>query len=221
MKRAFKILFTLTFLFALLVLPGHVALAALTKTTSIIESDAWSQVNAGGFQLGSPTDIFDSYRTIVYLEIAYIDTDAQDGVWVIIEVSYGDDNWMLLYTFQTPSGGALTSSTLYGSATAGETTIDLNEGSYFATPGQQWFIYDGTDGEYSESVRTKSESGDTVTLCHDLIRSHVSDSVVWETVHNYALSIPPAYAYVRVLINNADSNADIIRTIRISKVTEL
>ena len=220
MKRAFKILFGMTFLFALLVLPGHVALAALVKTTSIVDTDVWQRVTAGTLAIGNVGDISNSYTTIIYLEIAYADTDAQDGVEVSFEVSYGDDNWTLLTKpFTTPAGGVLTSTYLSGDEPAGETDVELNNVTDFGDNGLKWFIED--DGDDSESVRSKAISGNVITLCHDTLFVHNNTNKCWGIVYEYIIPVPTAYAYVRVLINNTDINADIYYTTRISKVTEL
>ena len=195
-----------------------VAFAALTKTTSIVELDAWKIIDAGLLDVGNAGDISGSYDTILYLEIAYTDIDGQDGVEVSIEVSYGDDDWTLLTTFTTLilAGGAETT-TLNGAVTAGDTVITLTDASGFDVNGQKWFIEDGTVAN-SESVRTKSEAGGTVTLCHDMLRNHDNSETVWEFVHEYIIPIPAAFAFVRVIINNVDANADIHYTTRISKV---
>ncbi len=199
-----------------------VAFAALAKTTSIVELDAWQVVDAGELIVGSAGNIADSYATILYLEIAYADIDGQDGVDVSIEVSYGDDDWTLLTSvFTTPplAGGAETT-TLDGNAIAGSTVISLIASAGFDVKGQKRFIENGND-VLSESVRTKSENANDVTLCHDLLRNQDSGDSVWEVVHEYVLPIPAALAFVRVLINNTDADATIFFTTRISKVTSL
>ncbi len=205
----------------LLILCVSVAFAALTKTTSIIVLDDWQIIDAGILDVGNAGDISGSYDTILYLEIAYTDIDAQDGVEVFIEVSYGDDDWTLLTTFTTPTlvPGSETT-TLNGAVTAGDTAITLTDPSGFTVKGRKWFIEDGTEAS-SESVRTKSVAGDDVTLCHDVLRNHDNTENVWEFVHEYILPIPASFAFVRVIINNVDANADIHYTTRISKVTGL
>ncbi len=198
-----------------------VAFAALTKTTSIIELDAWQQVDAGDLGVGNAGNISDSYETLVYLVIAYTGAAAQDGVKVGFEVSYGDDDWTLLTRpFTTPAGAIQDTEDTDGGVTAGDTTITLSDASDFGTPGQKIFIQDSTPAN-SESVRIKSEAADVVTLCHDLLRNHADATSVWEFVHDYTIPIPAGFAFVRVLINNVDANADIFFTTRISKVTSL
>ena len=204
----------------LLILCVSVALAALTKTTTIIELDQWEEVLAGTLDVGAAGDISGSYDTILYLEIAYADVDAQDGVEVSIEVSYGDDDWTLLTKpFTTPVGTSETT-TINGLEAAGQTVITLTDASKFNIRGLKWFMENGTDRD-SESVRTKSAAGNNVTLCHDTQRQQADLSSVWDIVHERIVPIPASFAYVRVLINNVDANADIFYTTRISKVTGL
>ncbi len=193
-----------------------IAFAALTKTTSIGDID-WIVVLAGDYSVDSPIDISGSYDTILYLEIAYTDNDSQDGVDVQIGVSYGDDNWVLLTEFTTPSGdgnGAI----LDGAVNAGGTTVTLDGATNFVTPGQKFFI---DDDDESESVRIKSEADDTITLCHDLKDNHAHTTPAWAEVYEIVIPIPAAFAYVRVLIFNVDANADIHYLTWSSKVTAL
>ena len=204
----------------LLILLCSVAFAALTKTTSVDEIDAWQTVSAGTLQEGNAGNISNSYATILYLEIAYIAIATQDGVDVKIEVSYGDDDWTLLTEFTTPSLSVGGTDTTNGEVFFDDTTILLDSAVAFDTPGQKFLIVDPTPGN-SEAVRVKIEAAKTVTMCAPLLRGHVDASVVWDTVHDYTFQIPAAFAFVRVLINNTDANADIMFTTRISKVTGL
>ncbi len=221
MKRAFKILFGMTFLFALLVLPGHVALAALAKTTSIAELDAWQKVAAGTLDVGAAGDIHLSYDTILYLEIAYADTDDQEGVVVIVEVSYGDDDWTLLTKpFITPA--ALTDDDdLDGQVFSDGETITLSDITAFGNLGAKLFIENAGAPGSSESVRVQSVAGNVITLCQDLLRNHADAVFVYDEVYEYIFSIPASFAYVRVLINVTDVDSDIYYTTRLSKVTGL
>ncbi len=204
----------------LLILLCSIAFAALTKTTSIVELDAWNETTALRVDVGNAGNISGSYDTILYLEIAYADADAQDGVGVSIEVSYGDDDWTLLTEFTTPQKSGGDTVTISGAVTAGDTTVTLTDGTTSGEEGRKWFIRDATIAN-SESVRSKSEAANTVTLCHDLLRNHANATVTWQTVYEYIFPIPAAFAYVRVLINNTDANAVVIWTSRISKVTAL
>lgn len=207
----------------LVILLCSVAFAALTKTTSLIEFDSWQLLNPASAVAGDFGDISDSYSTILYLEIAYTDTDAQDGVEVTVEVSYGDDNWVqLTKPFTTPPGDGGNDDELDGEATAGQSTLTIDgvANPNFGPKGQKIFIL---RGGFSESVRMKVgvAGGATMTLCHDILNTHPDATPIWDTVYEYALPIPAAFAFVRVIINNTDANASIYWVTRISKVTGL
>jgi hypothetical protein len=73
----------------------------------------------------------------------------------------------------------------------------------------------------SESVRTKSQAANVVTLFQDLIRNHTNGANVYDRVDEWAIEIPFAASQVRVLIDNTDADCDIYSTTRISKVTAL
>ena len=196
-----------------------IAFAALTKTTSIVELDAWQEVLAGTLDVGAAGDIHLSYDTILYLEIAYTDNANQDGVEVSIEVSYGDDNWTLLTKpFITPSGTG-ENTTIDVGPSAGDSFVSVDDSTGFNTPGQKFFV--SSAGNDEETVRIKSEAGDVITLCHDFLYDHPGSTNLWGEVYEYILPIPAGFAYVRVLINNTDADADVFYTTRLSKVTSL
>ncbi len=199
-----------------------VAFAALSKTTTIGESevDPWQKVLAGTLAVGNVGDLSDSYRNIIYLEIPYADTDVQDGVIVSVEVSHGDDNWILLRSFTTPLGAPETT-TLNGDSDELETVVSLVDSSKFDANGTKWFIEDDSVQANSESVRTKSENVNDVTLCHDKLRNHGTGLAVWEIVHEYIIPVPASFAAFRVTIHAVDADADIYFTTRMSKVKEL
>ncbi len=196
--------------------------AAITKTTTVTIIDDWQSLAFATLAVGNNHDISGSYQTKLYLEIAYTDTDAQAGVDVLVEISYANDNWVLLRRFTTTGDTPATTTINDATATAGDTTITLTDATTgdFDVPARKWFIVDGTVAN-SESVKTKSEAADTVTLCQDLLRSHADSLNVWDFVFEKTISIPMAAAQVRVLINNDDANADIHWTTRISKVTAI
>lgn len=197
-----------------------VAFAALAKTTAIVELDPWQLVVGATLDVGAAGDISDSYDTLLYLEIAYADAQTQDGVDVSIEVSYGDDNWTLLTKPFTTPLRATETSTLDGAVFNTDVNILLIDGSKFDKNGQKWFIEDSTPAD-SESVRTKDSTVHDISICKDLLRGHDTGTSVWDVVYEYIIPIPAGFAYVRVLINNTDADADIYYTTRISKVTSL
>jgi hypothetical protein len=195
---------------------------ALTKTTSIDEIDAWQKVDAGTLTVGNADAINDSFETALYIEAALTDTDASDGIEIIVEVSYADDNWVALTTLKGTAETAATTTINDGTVTAGDTTITLTDATTgdFDVPGRKWFIVDGTVAN-SESVRTVVNAVHTVTLCQDLLRNHADSLNVYDRVDEWVIEIPFAAAQVRVLYNNVDADADYHVTMRISKVTAL
>lgn len=211
----------LTVCCVLLAVIPHVAQAALTKTTTINEIDAWQAVAAGTLVVGTAEDISTSYDTILYIEVALTDADAQAGCTVIVEISYADDNWVELTSFTgTAETPALTDLDEVGGAAAGESTITLTDATTgdYDVPGRRWFILDGTVGN-SESVRTVVNATHTVTLCQDLLRNHADAQVTTDRVDQWIVKIPNAASWVRTLINNTDADAGVHFTTRDSEVT--
>lgn len=204
------------------VTPWQVSQAAPTKTTAFDTIDAWQALAATGFAVGNAEDISGSYSTLIYIEIALTDTDAQDGVQVAIEVSYADDDWMLWWGPVTGTAETPATTTLDGQANVTDATIDLVDAGTgdFDDRYRKWFIVDGTVAN-SESVRTASETGNTVTLCQDLMRTHATGLNAWDRVDEWTIAVPLGAAYVRVLVNNVDANADIHWRSFCSKVTGL
>ena len=195
---------------------------ALTKTTSIDTIDAWQAVTAGTLTVGNADVISDSYNSILYLEIAIIEAVAHDGAEAIIEVSYADDEWVKLTEVKGTAETPATTTINDAAVSATDTTITLTDATTgdFDVVGRKWFIKDGTIAN-SESVRTKSNSTHTVTLCQDLIRAHADGLSVYDRVDEWVIQLPFAASQVRVLVNNVDADSDIAFTTRISKVTAL
>ncbi len=198
-----------------------IAFAALTKTTSIVELDPWESVDAGTLDVGAAGNISDSYSTLLVVEIAYADTDAQDGVHVIIETSYDDDDWTFLTEFMTQGEATQDVVTVNGAVTAGDTTVTVSDIGDYQVEGRKFFIANSTPESASESMRHKSNAAAVVTLCQDLMRNHANLAEVYAFVKERVIPIPAAFAYVRVIINNTDANADIYYTTRLLKVTGL
>ena len=193
---------------------------ALTKTIVIDEVDPWQAVVAGTLAEGAAKSITDSYESLLYIECALIEAVATDGVEIIVEVSYGDDDWMLLTTFKGTSETPATTTINDAAVNAGDSTITLTDATTgdFDVPGRKWFIKDGTIGN-SESVKSKSQATNVVTLCQDLLRSHANGLSVYDRVDEWCVAIPNAASHVRVLVNNVDADCDCAFTTRISKVT--
>lgn len=214
---------TLLLLLCTVLVFSPTAIAALTKTTSIDEVDAWQAVAAGTLGEGTADSISGSYATLLYIEVALTDTDAQAGCTVTVEVSYADDNWMKLTEFTGTAETPATTDVNDASSTAGDTTVTLVDSATgdFDVVGRKWMVVDGTVGN-SESFRTKSDDGaDVVTLCQDTMRNHANSLACWDRVDEWVVSIPLGASYVRTLINNTDADADVHFTTRISKVTAL
>jgi len=195
--------------------------AALTKSTTIDVIDAWQKVGPATLVVGNADSVASSYDAVLYVEIA-LDSNAQSGVDVMIEVSYADDEWVELISFKGTAETAAATTLNDAAATAGDTTITLTDATTgdFDVPGRKWFIQDGTVAN-SEAVRTVVNATHTVTLCQDLIRSHADSLIVTDRVDDWVISIPMSVAYVRTLINNTDADAQIHFTTRISKTTGL
>lgn len=196
--------------------------AALTKTTSIDEVDAWQAVTAGTLGEGAAKSISGSYDTLLYIEVALTEAVASDGVEVIVEVSYADDNWMQLTTFKGTAETPATTTINDATVNAGDSDVTLTDATTgdFDIVARKWFIKDGTIGN-SESVRTKSVATHTVTLCQDLLRSHDNASNVYDRVDEWVVRIPFGASYVRTLVNNVDADCDCAFTTRVSQVSAI
>ncbi len=214
-----KKLLTLFLIFCLITTPCF----CLTKTTSIATVDEWQALGAGLLKTGAVGDNSTSFVTSLYIEIAYTDAQAQAGVDIIVEVSYGDDDWI------TMPGGTVTTigdtpatTTLDGAVTATDATITLTDATTgdFDLKARKWFIVDGTVGN-SESFKTESNSTHVVTMTQDALRSHNTGLNCWDMVVEHSFSIPITAGAFRVLINNTDADADIHFRTWVAKVTAL
>jgi hypothetical protein len=219
MKRVLATILLTLFIVCLLTPP---IVAALTKTIAFDTIDAWQVVAPATLVVGAAEDVSASYSTLVYIEVALSDADAQDGCTVIVEVSYAADDWITLATFtgtaETPALTTLNDA----AANAGDTSITLTDATTgdYDVPGRKWFIVDGTVAN-SESVRTVVNATHTVTLCQDLMRSHANGCATTDRVDDWAVQIPLGAAYVRTIINNTDANAQVHFRTFCSKVTGL
>jgi len=195
---------------------------ALAKTTSIDVVDDWQQVVGGNFDVGNAKDISDSYDTLLFIEVALTSISAQSGCVVIVEISYGDDDWVEFTRFTGTAETPATTTINDASVNAGDTTITLTDATTgdFDEDGRKWFIKDGTVAN-SESVRTVVNAGHQVTIAQDLMRSHADGLDVYDRVDEWIVKLPFAAAYVRTLINNQDADAGVHYTTRVSKVTAL
>jgi len=218
MKKLFVALLLLPILFI-----GQVS-AVLTKTTAIDVVDAWQIITAATATVGNVEDVSGNYATILYIETALTEntpTAHGTGPLLIVEVSYADDEWVQLEYIRA-SQDVAAGSTLNGGVTAGDTTILVLSGTAggLDVPGHKIFIQDGTIAN-SESVRVLSESGNTITLCQDLLRNHATGLNVRDNVTETIVTVPLSAAQVRVTVINDDGDCDFAYTCRVSKVTAL
>lgn len=141
---------------------------------------------------------------------------------MIVEISYGDDEWMKFREFKGTAETPGTTTINDADVQAGESSLTLTDATTadFDIVGRKWFIKDGTIAN-SEAVRTLSVAGNVVTLCQDLIRAHANSLNVYDRVDEWIVKLPLAAANVRVLVNNVDADCDAASTTRISKVTSL
>jgi len=195
---------------------------ALTKTTSVDTVDAWQNVAFSTLAVGADKDISDSYETLLYIQCALTDTDANEGATVIVEVSYTGNDWVKLTEFKGTAEAPASTTINDAAVTAGDTAITLTNATTgdFDVPGRLWFIEDATPAN-SEAVRTKVNATHTVTLCDAILRSHANSGTVWDRCDEWVVQIPFAAAYVRTIINNTEADGDVYFSTRVSKVTSL
>jgi len=222
MKRLFTKWRVLAVLGIVVTIVSVAVYAALTKTTAFDTIDAWQAVAAGTSVAGNAEDISGSYSTLLYIEVALTDTDAQSGCTLIVEVSYGDDDWMTLTTFLGTAETPATTTINDATADAGDESLTLTDAATgdFDVPGRKWFIVDGTVGN-SESVRTNINAVHTVTLFQDLMRNHANGLNVWDRVDDWCIRIPFGASQVRTLILNTDADAGVHFRTYCSKVTAI
>jgi hypothetical protein len=193
------------------IIPHTPVYAALTMSTVLDEVDAWQAVTASTMVVGSEEDIHLNYRTFVCIEWALIEAVAHDGSGGIsIEISYGDDNWIEWWgPVGVTAETAATTQTAEDPTPAGDTTVTLDDSATgdFDVVGRKWFIKDGTIAN-SESVKTKSDAANVVTLCQDTLRAHAVDSDCYDRVDEWVVLIPGGVAYFRILVNNGDADCD-------------
>lgn len=199
---------------------------ALTKTTTKDVIDAWQDIASGTIVIGAAEDISGDYSAMLYIEAASIEALEQSGMDIIVEISYGTENWIEFTTIKT-ANVTLVGIDLVGDYLANDTVVEIEGGDVLAVddPGQQWLIYKGGAGgavALSELVRTKSVTGNDVTLSSPLQQNHNdANSTAWEFAEQWTIELPFSASQVRVLYNNTDANSDMAATTRISKITDL
>jgi hypothetical protein len=196
---------------------------ALTKTTTIIEIDPWTEIIATGAFTGAVADVSDSFASLLYIELGPTEAVANSGSLVRVEVSYADDNWVRYQAFTSSSTTAVTT-TLNGAVAVDDPTVTLTSATgNFTIPGQKFLIRDdsGVAIVESESCLVETESTNVVTLAQDVIRNHASGLNCYTDVDEWTVEIPVAAAKVRVFVSADDPDCNIAFTTRISKITSL
>ncbi len=195
---------------------------ALTKTTAVVTIDPWTNVPAGTVVTGADGDISASYETLLYVQVALVEAVAQAGCTVSVEISYTGNDWTRLVSVTGTAETPATTTANDAAITAGDTAITLTDATTgdFDVPDRLWYIKDGTIAN-SEAVRTKVNAVHTVTLCDALLRSHANGINVYDRCDEWVFNIPSAASYVRTVIYNSDSDADVDFTTRVSKITAI
>jgi len=172
------------------------------------EIDVWQTATAATLVVGATADL-SNYRKVVYnIEIAPIEAVATDGCKGWVEISNDEINWNLLYSI-TGTAETVATTTIVGTVADSNTVIRLTDATTgdFDINGRKWFIKDGTIGN-SESVRTKSQAANVVTLFQDVYKGHAASTNVYDRVDDWILSIPKGTKYARFICNNVDADCD-------------
>jgi hypothetical protein len=195
---------------------------ALTKTTSVETLDAWTNVPAGTLVVGADGDVSGAYSALLYILVALVEAVAQAGCTVIAECSYTGNDWVKFFeangTAETPATTTINDAAVNAADTS-LTLADATTGD-FDIPGRLWYIKESTIAN-GEAVRVKSQAANVVTLCDALLRNHTNGANVYDRCDEWVVQVPMAAAYVRVLIYNSDSDADVDFTTRLSRVTAI
>jgi len=192
----------------------------VTKTIAVDTVDPWTNVPAGTLVVGADKDVSGSYNTLLYIQVALVEAVAQAGCTVMAEVSYTGNDWVKFFEVTGTAETPATTTINDADVGAGETSLTLTDATTgdFDVPGRLWYIKDGTIAN-SEAVRTKSQAANVVTLCDALLRAHANGLNVYDRCDEWVVQVPMAAAFVRVVIYNSDSDADVDFTSRVSMVT--
>jgi len=184
--------------------------------------DEWQPVVAATAVVGNSQLLQWPGEKMLYVETALVEATAHGtGAQVVVEISYGDDDWTLLTSFRGTAETAATT-TLNGAVTAADTTVTLTDATTgdFDVKLRKWFILDPNVYANSESLKTVSNSTHVVTTAQDVQRAHVTGANCYDRVDEFVITIPKAARYARVILNNDDADCDIAFTTRLSQVTE-
>lgn len=191
--------------------------SALTMSSATV--DAWQTVASGTMNEGNITDISTSVSTFVAIQ--YTGEAGQDlaagDLEFMVEIAESDAGPWILYQAISAVGLTTLGDTISGTEAAGQEVVTLVDASTdgFDTIGLKWFILDGTIAN-SEVVRTKSASGNDLTLVDLTLNAH-TNSVVINEVHEVVVSIPVGFKKVRISPINADTTCDAYYTVVIAE----
>jgi hypothetical protein len=195
---------------------------ALTKTTAVETLDAWQVVTAATAVVGADGDVSGAYSALLAIQVAMIEAAAQDGYTVMAECSYTGNDWIKFFEAKGVAETPATTTVNDATVNADDTSLTLTDATTgdFDVVGRLWFIMDGTIAN-SEAVRTKSQAANVVTLCDALLRAHANGVSVYDRCEEWLVQVPMAAAYVRVIINNTDADADVAFSSRLMRVTAI
>lgn len=197
-------------------------MANFTKTGSQI--DEWAVISAASMREGATESILSDIEVALEITVCKVEAVAHDGeCYIIIEVSgntSGDEDWTELVTFQINAETAKTT-TLDAEAATTATVIPLTATGDFDTKGDKYFIKNGTIAN-SEIVRNNGvNAGVSITILDGLTNTQQNGVSIYNPVEPFAFVLPSAYRRCRVLINNLDTDCDVVSRTRISKVTDI
>jgi len=190
---------------------------ALTKTTTISQTDAWAAIAAGAMRVGSTHDLSGSFSSLLYIDVAPIEAVAQTGLRITVQVSYADQLWDTLMEFKSNSVTS-TLTTLDAEAASGQKVLSValqsqDVGSYL-------FIKDGTIGD-SELVIVQAFAAGEYTLADNVINTHANGLGVYSDAQQWVIELPLAASIARVLYYNVDTDCDMASSSHLSIVTSL
>jgi len=200
----------------------EVQMTSPVRNVTITGVDAWQSVVAATVVVGAVADFSDAYGdSMLYVEIAQVEAVAHDGGnMAIVQVSFGDDDWIDYTTLSLTADTAGTTTVNDATADADDTTITLTDSATadFDVKARKWYIKDGTIAN-SESVYTIGDAAHTVTLASGLVRSHANGLNVYDRVDDFAVAIVEGVAAARVLYNNQDADCNVDVRSYLNKMT--
>jgi hypothetical protein len=200
-------------------------MSTTTKNVTSAVVDAWAAIGpetgiGDGVRPGVSIDFTDSVESSISIEVALTDTDAQEGVKVIVQVSGDNVNWVEYARYK---GTAVTpvDTTLAATEPQGETDISLTSGVAFLVYGDKYFIVNSTVALSESVTNVGSATSNHIDISPGLQNEQASGSVIWGNVDDWTVDIPVEHNYARVIIVDTDTNAQVhSRTISNKTVLE-